>query len=119
MSAPPKLRFWQSRGKTLKVAEMAFDLLRTLAHAKQPRSVSGLLNARGLGQFQSGYVINALLVLAKGGHIQGDGKISRIRLSSDRTKVSITPAGLQLLKESHSRLEFAKRLLERSGNAPR
>ncbi|MDO8591513.1 MAG: hypothetical protein Q7R60_01130 [bacterium] len=111
MSAPPKLRFWQSRGKTLRVVELSFDLLRTLAHAKQPRSVSDLMNARGLGQLQSGYMITALLVLAKSGHIQGDGKISRIRLSGDTTKVSITPAGLQLLKESRTRLEFAERLL--------
>lgn len=111
-NAVPKIRFWQSRTKTLKVAEMGFDILKVLSH-KVPQSVSDLLKSMNLSQLQSGYIINALRVLHKGGYIEGDGNISRINLAGDMTKVSITPAGRQLLKESRSRLEFAKRILER------
>lgn len=112
----PKVRFWQSRSKTLKLAESGFDTLRFLASARDPMTVSDLMKRMGHSRnsVTSAYVSNALVALYKVGAIQGDGKVSRLRISSDLTKVSITPAGRQLLKESRSRLEFGRRLLERS-----
>lgn len=112
----PKLRFWQSSKKTLKAAESGFDALKVLAKAKEPLTVSDLMRVMGHSRnsVTSAYVSNALLALHKVGAIQGDGKVSRLRVTGDLTKVSITPAGRQLLQESRSRLEFGKRLLERS-----
>jgi len=59
----PKHRFWQSRKKTLKVAETGFDILEALSRTNRPQSVGDLLKAMGRSELQSGYVINALLVL--------------------------------------------------------
>ena len=110
----PKLRFWQSRKKTLQGAELGFDVLRMLAHAKEPRSLVDLQKALNLSEIQRALVTNVVLVLHKGGYIEGDGKVSRMRLTAELTRISITPAGYELLKESRSRLEFAKHLLARS-----
>lgn len=112
----PKIRFWQSRGKTLKAAESGFDALKVLAKAKELLTVSDLMKVMGHSRnsVTSAYVSNALLALHKVGAIQGDGKVSRLRVAGDLTKVSITPYGRQLANESKTRTQFAKRLLERS-----
>lgn len=110
----PKIRFWQSRKRTMQGVELGFDILRILAHAKEPRSLGDLQKALKLSEIQRGLATNVILVLHKGGFIEGDRKVSRVRLAGDLTRLSITPSGYQLLKESRSRLDFGRRLLERS-----
>jgi len=112
----PKIRFWQSRGKTLKAAESGFDALKVLAKAKEPMTVSDMMKVMGRGRnsVTSGYVVNALIALHKVGAVEGDGKVSKLRVAGDLTKISITRYGHQLANQSRSRTEFAKRLLEKS-----
>lgn len=111
MKGIPKVRKWQSRGRTMEVAEMGLTILDILSRRDQPQAVSYLMEAMCLGVGKSGHVVQALLLLHETGNIQGDGKVSRFRLSADTTKVSITPAGRELLAASKSRLELGRQLL--------
>jgi hypothetical protein len=110
----PKRRFWQSRKMTLQSAELGVDVLKMLAHAKQPRSLGELQKALNLSEVQRAIATNAVIALHRMGCIEGDRKVSRMRLVAETTRISITPAGYQLLKESRTRLEFARHLIENS-----
>jgi hypothetical protein len=109
----PKARFWHSQSMTQKIANSGFDIIQVLADAKRPRSVTDLLSELRWSRLSSGRVIDALLLLHKTSNIEGfrNDKVSRARLSGDRTRVSLTSAGRQLLKQSQSRQEFTQRIL--------
>jgi len=110
----PTLRRWQSSKLTQQAFEMGFDILNALARAKEPQSLGDLHRRFRWNEVQRGVATNVLLALHKTGNIEGDKKVSRIRLIAETTKISITPSGRQILKESRSRIEFGRRMLENS-----
>ena len=113
----PRLRFWHSRKKVLKGAELGFDALAALARtAPEPQSVSQIASALGLrkNSVDSAILSNVLVALYKVDAVEADGKVSVIRIAGDLTKVTITDYGRELMRQSRDRMDFAQKLLERS-----
>lgn len=108
----PKIRPWQSAGVTHEAAKIGFDILRTLAHAKEPLTPTQIRESVRPGTSIIGkadaLVQNMLRIQHKLGNIQSTGRVNRLTLALDRPRFSITEAGLDVLGERRQRNEVLK-----------
>jgi hypothetical protein len=108
----PKIRAWQSAGVTHEAAQIGFDILRTLAHAKEPLTPTQIRESVRPGTGMIGtadaLVQNMLRIQHKLGNIQSTSRVNRLTLALDRPRFSITEPGLDILGERRQRSEILK-----------
>lgn len=113
----PKIQPWQSTKTTREAAEIGFDILRTLAHAKEPLTPTEIRQSVRPGSSMigrtDGLVQNVLRIQHKAGVIQSTSRVNRLTLVLDRPRFTITEAGLDVLSERRSRSAAVRRATSR------
>jgi hypothetical protein len=107
-----RLKPWQRTGVTLEAAEIGFDILRTLAHAKEAMTPIEIRQSVRPGSkmigMEDGYVQNALRIHYKLGNIECATRVNRLTMLLESTRFSITEQGRQLLGERQARTKELK-----------
>lgn len=109
----PKIRPWESAEVTQEAVEIGFDILRTLAFAKEPLTPAQIRESvrpgTGMISRADGLVQNVLRIQHKMGSIQSTSRVNRLTLALDRPRFSITETGLEVLGERRKRSEVFKK----------
>lgn len=103
----PGIRPWQSAKVTHEASQIGFEILRTLAFAKEPLTPTQIRESVRPGSSMisqaDGLVQNLLRIQHKLGNIQSTSRVNRLTLALDKPSFSITETGLEVLGERHVR----------------
>lgn len=110
-----KIQPWQSTKTTREAAEIGFDVLRTLAHAKEPLTPTEIRQSVRPGSSMisraDGLVQNMLRLHHKLGNIESTSRVNRLTLVLDKPRFTITEVGLDVLDERRSRSAAVRRAI--------